>query len=428
MDDDSPDLGALRKKLDEEEEAYASLLAAVDALAAFPLPLEKLPEQRAQMKALNDLWQAPAPPAAGGLAGRGQRKAWDALAPARERQVAFNSALVRVLNGHLDETARLHSRLRELASTLVGYFQRLLPVMDARDRLSSALATTRSELILEAFDRRQEGLARRLDGLLALRDRLEVLSEEVRALRGTLAAGVPPPEVAAAAERSAADSTYAAFENRFRGSVEEIRARLASYASLFAGLGPVVDLGCGRGEFLETLREKGIEARGVEGNVHLARECRLKGLEVTRGDLLAFLRAEPDGSLGGVFAAQVAEHLPPAVLEQVLREAHRVLRPGGLLVLETVNPRSVVGFLEVYNRDLTHQRPLHPDTLSFLAAACGFTDTRIELRSPVDPAARLQAVPAVGLPPRAAAALNENIERLNGLLYGPQEYALLARR
>jgi O-antigen chain-terminating methyltransferase len=428
MDDLSPDLRALRKKLDDEEAAYASLLAALDKLAGFPLPLEKLPEQPAQMKRLNALWDAPPPPEAGGLAGRSQRKAWDAVAPARERQVEFNSALVQVLNGHLDETSRLHSHLRELATTLVGYFQRLLPVIDARDRLSSALATTRSELILEAFDRRQESLARRLDGLLALRDRLEALSEEVRAVRGTLEAGAPPPEVAAAAARSAADSTYAAFENRFRGSAEEIRGRLASYASLFEGLAPVVDLGCGRGEFLETLREKGIAARGVEGNVHLARECRLKGLDVTRGDLLAFLRAEPDGALGGVFAAQVAEHLPPAVLHEALREAHRVLWPGGLLVLETVNPRSVTGFLEVYNRDLTHERPLHPETLSFLAAACGFTDVRVEMRSPVDPAARLQAVPGDGLPPRAALALNENVDRLNALLYGPQEYALLARR
>jgi len=428
MDDERPDLRALRKKLDEEEAAYASLLAALDALAGFPLPLEKLPEQPAHMKRLNALWEAPPPPEARGLAGRSARKAWDAVAPARERQVEFNSALVQVLNGHLDETARLHSHLRELAATLIGYFQRLLPVIDARDRLSSALATTRSELILEAFDRRQESLARRLDGLLALRDRLDAQSEEVKALRGTLEAGAPPPEVAAAAQRSADDSTYAAFENRFRGSAEEIRERLASYAALFEGLAPVVDLGCGRGEFLETLRDKGIAARGVEGNVHLARECRLKGLDVTRGDLLAFLRAEPDGTLGGVFAAQVAEHLPPPVLQQVLREAHRVLRPGGLLVLETVNPRSVVGFLEVYNRDLTHERPLHPETLSFLAAACGFTDVRVEMRSPVDPAARLQAVPTDGLPPRAAEALNENIERLNGLLYGPQEYALLARR
>jgi len=146
------------------------------------------------------------------------------------------------------------------------------------------------------------------------------------------------------------------------------------------------------------------------------------------GDLVAFLHARKDASLGGVFAAQVAEHLPPAVLQGLLQEAHRTLRPGGLLLLETVNPRSVTGFLEVYNRDLTHERPLHPDTLRFLAAAAGFTDVRVELKSEVEPAARLSPVPVEGLPERAAAALNENVERLNALLYGSLEYALLARR
>jgi O-antigen chain-terminating methyltransferase len=149
---------------------------------------------------------------------------------------------------------------------------------------------------------------------------------------------------------------------------------------------------------------------------------------VAEGDLLEFLRAQAAGSLGGVFAAQVAEHLPPPVLQQLLVEAHRVLRRGGLLALETVNPRSLVGFLEVYIRDLTHERPLHPDTLSFLAAAAGFTEVRVELRAPVDPTGRLQPVPSDGLPAAAARALNENVERLNGLLYGPQEYVLLATR
>jgi O-antigen chain-terminating methyltransferase len=88
----------------------------------------------------------------------------------------------------------------------------------------------------------------------------------------------------------------------------------------------------------------------------------------------------------------------------------------------------VIGLLEVFNRDLTHERPLHPDTLRFLAAAAGFTDVQVELLSPVPEAVRLQPVPIDGLPPRAAAALNENLERLNGLLYGPLEYALVARR
>ena len=97
-------------------------------------------------------------------------------------------------------------------------------------------------------------------------------------------------------------------------------------------------------------------------------------------------------------------------------------------MLETVNPRSVIGFLEVYNRDLTHERPLHPDTLRFLAAAAGFGDVRIELRSPVEPQDQLQAIPTDGLPAPAAQALNENVERLNALVYGPREYALVARR
>jgi O-antigen chain-terminating methyltransferase len=425
---DDPSLDALRRRLEEEETAYAELLAAVDRLASFSLPAEALPDLPARVRLLNTLWEAPPPPKGSGLGGKVRRWAWDALAPALARQTEFNAVLVQILNGYLEETGRLHASLRELAAALVHYLQRVLPLVDLRDRVASALATTRAELILEAFDRRQESQARRLQGLLALRDRLETVSEEVGALRGTLRAGAPPPALAAAALCAAEDSVYTAFENRFRGSREEIRTRLADYAALFEGLAPVVDLGCGRGEFLDLLRERGIAARGVEGNASVVQHCRNRGLEVVHGDLLAFLQAEPAGTLGGVFAAQVAEHLSPAVLGQMLKEAHRALRPGGLLVLETVNPRSVVGFLEVYNRDLTHERPLHPDTLSFLAAAQGFTDLRVELRSPVDPSSRLQAIPPDGLPERAAALLNENLERLNGLLYGHLEYALIARR
>jgi O-antigen chain-terminating methyltransferase len=427
-DRDHPGLEALRLRLEDEEKAYAEVLAAVDRLASFALPAEALPELPARLGRLNAVWEAPPRPEGGGPAGALRRRAWDAVAPTIARQTEFNALVVQVLNGYLAETARLHERLRELAGALVGYLQRVQPLMDARDRMASALATTRSELILEAFDRRLESLGRRFEGLLALRDRLEAVSEEVRAVRGTLAAAAPPPAVAAAAARAAADSAYTAFENRYRGGREEIRERLAGYVSWFEGLPPVVDLGCGRGEFLALLKERGIAARGVEGNANAVRECRGQGLDVVQGDLLDFLRAEPGGSLGGVFAAQVAEHLPPPLLLGLLAEAHRALRPGGLLVLETVNPRSVVGFLEVYNRDLTHERPLHPETLSFLAAAQGFTDVRFELRSPVDPSSRLVPIPGDGLPERAAAALNENVERLNGLLYGPLEYALVARR
>lgn len=428
MDPDNPDLLALRRRLEQEEKAYAEALDAFDALATFPLPQETLPELPELMVRLNGLWEAPPAPAGSGLIGRHRRSVWGVVAPALARQQEFNSALVRTLNSYLDETARLHTRLREVVSALVHYAQRLQPLVDARDRVATADATGRAELILESLDRRQESLARRVEGLQALRDRVETVSEEVRAVRGTLAASAPPAPVAAAALRAADGAEYAAFENRFRGSPDEVRAKLSSYVDLFRERAPVVDLGCGGGEFLDLLREAGVPARGVEANAHTARQSRDRGLDVVEGDLLAFLRAQADGSLGGVFAAQVAEHLPPDVLQQVLREAHRVLRRGGLLALETVNPRSVVGFLEVYLRDLTHERPLHPETLSFLAAAAGFTDVRVEWRAPVDADNLLRPIPAEGLPPSAVQAINENVARLNRLLYGPQEYVLLAAR
>jgi O-antigen chain-terminating methyltransferase len=383
---------------------------------------------RERLQTLNSLWSPPERPRGGGLGGAMRQRAWDALSPALERQTAFNAALVQLLNAYLGEADSRHARLRQLAHALVRYAQRVEPLVDARDRVATALATTRSELILESFDRRLESLGRRLEGLLALRDRIEVASEEARAVRAALAGPSLPPRVAAAAEQAAADSVHTAFENRFRGSPDEIRDRLTAHAEVFADQAPVVDLGCGRGEFLAVLREKGIAGRGVESNANAVRECREKGLDVVLGELVAFLQAQPRGSLGGVFAAQVAEHLAPKALVSMLAEAHRTLRPGGLLLLETPNPRSVTGLLEVCNRDLSHERPLHPETLRFLAAAAGFTDVRIEMRTPVEAEAQLRPVPTDGLPGAAASVLNENVGRLNALLFGFLEYALLARR
>ncbi len=419
MASESPDIAALKQRLAEEDSAYAEVLAAIDALANAPLSHDAQQQAPEQMERLNTLWRV-SDEAAGGWFQKGS--------PATARQEQWNGTVVQVLNGQFGKTAQLHARLQDLAAALVRYLQRVLPVMDARDRMATALATTRSELILEAFDRRLESLGRRLEGLLALRDRLETVSEETRAIRASLATAAPPPPLAAAANRAAEDAAYVAFENRYRGEPEEIRERLRSYLSHFVDLAPVVDLGCGRGEFLALLKEAGIAASGVESNAQMAEHSRARGLAVAEGDLLAFLRAQRNASFGGVFAAQVAEHLRPALLQAMLRETHRTLRPGGLLILETVNPRSVVGFLEVYNRDLTHERPLHPDTLSFLAAAQGFSDVRVEMRAPVDAASQLQPVPIQGLPDGAAVALNENVARLNALLYGHQEYALFARR
>jgi hypothetical protein len=173
---DHPALKELRARLDEEEAAYAEVLEALDRLAGFSLPAESAPDVRERLERLNSLWATPERPARGGLGGAFRQRAWDAVAPALERQSEFNAALVQLLNAHLAPVERLHSELRELAGALVRYAQRVQPLVDARSRVASALATTRSELILESFDRRLESLGRRLDGLLELRDQLAAVT------------------------------------------------------------------------------------------------------------------------------------------------------------------------------------------------------------------------------------------------------------
>lgn len=423
-----PALQALRRRLEDEEASYVQALTALDRVAAFPLPEETGPEVRALLDELNGLWSAPGRPEGAGLAAALGRRAYDALAPVIERQARFNAVLVRMLNASLEHGARHHARLRELAEALVRYAQRVEPVIDARDDVRVARAPTQAEQVLEVFGRRLDECGRRLDGLLALRDRVEVLSEEVRALRAGLETAAPPAVVARVALKAASDSVYTAFENRFRGPREEVRSHQADYVELLRDHAPVVDLGCGRGEFLDLLRAAGIDAQGVESNTHAVRECRERGLDVVEGDLVGFLRGQESGRLGAVFAAQVAEHLPPPDLVALLAEAHRSLRPGGLLVLETVNPASALAFLDVFIRDLTHERPLHPETLRFLAAAAGFSEIRVEMRSPVPDDVRLDFLRGGGLPPPVVKTLNENVERLNALLFAPLDYALVARR
>jgi hypothetical protein len=129
--------------------------------------------------------------------------------------------------------------------------------------------------------------------------------------------------------------------------------------------------------------------------------------------------------MGGIFAAQVVEHLPPPVLREALTASYRALRKGGRIVLETVNTKSVVALVESFYRDLSHQKPLHPETLDFLLRSCGFRDVSIEYRSPVSERAKLLSVPPED---RNARTLNDNFRKLNAFLFGDQDYAAIAMK
>ena len=225
---------------------------------------------------------------------------------------------------------------------------------------------------------------------------------------------------------------YVGFEDQFRGSRDAIRARLESYLPFFAGAADVLDIGCGRGEFLELLAGAGVKARGIDLNHEMAELCRSRGLDVTEADAVGYLSTLPDASLGGIFAAQVVEHLQPGYLLQFLELAFHKVRPGGRIVLETLNPACWVAFFDSYIRDITHVWPLHPETLKYLVLASGFTRADLEFRSPVAAHDRLQAV---ALPDGADTSLadltetfNANVEKLNSRLFTHLDYAVIGAR
>jgi SAM-dependent methyltransferase len=370
-------------------------------------------------------------------------------------------------------------------SRLIVYLQQVTPYVDTKDYEFAGLAQRVAEDAqqelkqLEQLDRMARGLAaglsgvsdemlRRCESLLArdqrytgqmdaLRSSIAVAQQQVMALKrelrtgdsgdtggrgaagATSATGGPvSPAPAAPSPPVSPGSTdswkYVGFEDLYRGSRDDIRARQEIYLSLFEGASDVLDVGCGRGEFLDLLAAMGIHARGLDLNHEMVQVCRARGLDVTESDALSYLRAQPDESVGGLIAAQVVEHLEPDYLLQTLDEAQRVLRPGATIVLETINVACWLAFFESYIRDITHARPLHPDTLKYLVTASGFVDVAVQFGASIDPANRLQPVSRVA---RAAGddalrsladTLDGNVERLNRLMFTHLDYAVIARR
>ena len=217
------------------------------------------------------------------------------------------------------------------------------------------------------------------------------------------------------------DALYVSLEDHFRGDQSTVKTRQMQYLSRVSEIAtkefPLVDFGCGRGEWLEICREAGVPARGYDSNHLSVIECTSKELQVDLGDLVEVLRSTPDGSLGVVTFFQVFEHLPFPVLLDVLRSCRRVLRDGGVLIAEIPNSETLLVGASTFWIDPTHQRPLHPEVLRFLANQVGFSGIDGVYSTPLqDPF----------LPSDIDNPLNEAVKRIHHTLFGPGDFALIA--
>jgi O-antigen chain-terminating methyltransferase len=225
----------------------------------------------------------------------------------------------------------------------------------------------------------------------------------------------------------ALDTFYAAFEDHFRGDPSIVRKRMEPYLTLVrqceAGTADasIIDLGCGRGEWLELLRDNGFIARGVDMNRVFLDRCRDHGLQVIEGDAIEILDGTPAASVGMVTSMHLVEHLRFERLIALLDAARRALRSGGMLILETPNPENVSVAHHWFYFDPTHRNPIPPEALRWMVEARGFYNARIER---LVTARDWTTQPLVPEETPGARAMNTLISSLNAA----PDYAIIATR
>lgn len=287
------------------------------------------------------------------------------------------------------------------------------------------LANTQHQEFLRSLQLTQDEInAQSWKNLREIRQELErLIQQELRLVRqrallappGPSAAAPPTPSFSSHSTELPAQPTYdfLHFAERFRGTREYVASTQQQYLPLFQGLEKIADLGCGRGEFLALLAQSGHGALGIDGDQESVDTCRSLGLTAEKHDIFAWLAGQPDESWDALVSFQVIEHLPPALVPVLIRESARVLRRGGLLLLETPNPECLAIFATHFYLDPTHQRPVPPPLTQYYLQEAGFGDIEIRKLSPAE-----DTMPA----------LKELSPAFRQAFFGALDYAAIARK
>ena len=463
MNDQLPDVhGQLEPEHEPAARRYVVALGALDT-AAEPSPLVASAAAAAAADAAKmvALWNGGAGDEPRGLFGRLALELGRML-PWRRRRV--HGAMIAAINRNIETTRALIDATQTFQAHVIWYAQTIAGIAahkgptataEGLEALQRALAVLGSDWMKhweslgareQRYEARMASLTKTYESVLEVanlaQQHAQSLQRAVEALSAarpaaasstTQAAAAPAPVAAPEAPRLDAYK-YLVFEDKYRGSREEIQRRLAEYVSLFDGATNVVDVGCGRGELLGLLKDRGIDARGIDINDEMVEACKARGLNAERVDALTFLGAQPDASLGGLIAIQVVEHLEPNYLMRLVDLAYQKLKPGAPLVLETINTACWAAFFDSYIRDFTHAHPLHPDTLRYLVQASGFARVDIRYLAPVADQDKLpyvkviherDATPTVV---ELVEGLNAHANRLNSQLFTYRDFAIVAHR
>lgn len=381
-----------------------------------------------------------------------------AIRPELDRTRRSLEDITRCLNS-INHKSRIFAGKQELFNSRIAVFgQKIVPVIDEKIRYSidrhSRYLKDRMDVYHEGLDRHQTEIANWLHNTKTTFEdmirKVQDLENELRRglalqhrkLEQVLASAEPAaanasdsavPRTGGSAAAAGGDYAYYLFETGGRGPEQSIRKMQVEYVDYYSKSEPVLDIGCGRGEFVELLRDAGIRASGIDTNPDMVEICRSKGLDVVLGEGLAELQNRQPGSLGGIFAGQVLEHLPAASVHRLLLSAFRALRPGGVLVFETVNTASPYALMHHFFRDPTHCQPLHPETYKFFTEIAGFENVKLTYRSPVT-VPEMPVIPVLvdeGGPDPVSDAVNrlgDALDKVIQFVYSPCDIAVFARK
>jgi 2-polyprenyl-3-methyl-5-hydroxy-6-metoxy-1,4-benzoquinol methylase len=348
------------------------------------------------------------------------------------RVVLFLSSFItfkqRIFNGAAVASLR---NIADGLETLNGELVRLQPqtgeALNQIESLRHGQTEVREEQsALRSLVKRQE------EELSALRNRLREQKMELASLRGSLALVIEETrkslrepsdreriESIVKEEDHLLNTVYVSLEDKFRGTREEIRERLKIYlpyverATKGLAKNAVLDIGCGRGEWLELLQENGYDARGIDLNRLLVDNCQQKGLDVIEAEAVTYLWSLPDASVDVVTGFHIIEHLPFKTLISFLDQVVRVLKPGGMAIFETPNPENVIVSTHTFYLDPTHLKPMPAQLTDFLLVSRGLTKVEI-----------LYLNPYFG-PHRVSQVDTEVAQRFNNYFFGPRDYAAI---